>query len=81
MLKIKASTQTMTKRILELAFLNATEERISAIANRAHADWIMIDHPAVRIHTARSYTWILTPLIDTRRVRATICTDYAFRST
>lgn len=42
----------MIERISKLAFLGATEERISAIANRANADWIMIDHPAVRIHAA-----------------------------
>jgi len=40
------------KTIWKLAFLNATEERISTIANRADADWIMIDHSAVCIHTA-----------------------------
>jgi len=44
----------MTKRILKLTFLNTTEEWIPAIANRADADWIMIDHSAIRIHTART---------------------------
>lgn len=44
----------MTKIILKLAFFDATEERIPTIANRADADWIMIDHPTVRIHTARA---------------------------
>lgn len=69
----------MIKRISKLTFLNATEERIPAIANRADANWIMIDYSAVRIHAARAWAWILTPLIDTCRVRATVCTDYAFR--
>lgn len=72
---------SMTKIILKLAFLDATEERIPTIANRADADWIMIDHTTVRIHTACAQTWILAPLIDTRRVRTTIRTDYAFRPT
>lgn len=45
---------SMTKIILKLAFFDATEERIPTIANRADADWIMIDHPTVRIHTARA---------------------------
>lgn len=65
---------------LRLAFFNASEERISAITDRANTDWIMIDHSTICIYAARAYAWILASLIDARCVRATIRADYAFWS-
>lgn len=70
----------ITNEDLELAFLDASEERISTVTDRAYADWIMIDHSTIRIHAARARTRIFAPLIDARSIRAAVGADYAFRS-
>lgn len=40
----------------------------------------MIDHPTVCVHAACAWAWILTPLIDTRRIRTAVRADHALRS-
>lgn len=80
MRNIENKNYKITNENFKLAFLNASKEWISAITDRANADWIMIDYSAIRIHATRAWTWIFAPLIDARCIRTAIGTNHAFWS-